>query len=154
MSSNPSAGRALRFGHFRLDLERAELRKDGKPVKIQPQPFRVLALLASRAGELVTREEIKEELWGGDTFVDFEHGINYCINQIRTALGDDPEKPQFVQTVPRKGYRFLGSVEAEGFGGTDRGSVDAPGARRLAQQGQPAATRSHLVFPGLCLPER
>ena len=112
MSASPSGGGPLRFGRFTLEPQRAELQKDGKPVKIQPQPFRVLALLAGRAGEVVSREEIKEELWSGDTFVDFEHGINYCINQIRTALGDDPEKPQFVQTVPRKGYRFLASVDA------------------------------------------
>ena len=100
MSASPSARQALRFGRFRLDPARGELRKDEHPVKLQPQPLRVLALLASRAGELVTRDEIKKELWSEDTFVDFEHGINFCINQIRTALGDDPEKPQFVQTVP------------------------------------------------------
>ena len=104
------------------------MRKDEHPVKLQPQPLRVLALLASRAGELVTRDEIKKELWSEDTFVDFEHGINFCINQIRTALGDDPEKPQFVQTVPRKGYRFLASVEALGAA-TDGSEPVAPKRR-------------------------
>ena len=128
MSASPSARQALRFGRFRLDPARGELRKDEHPVKLQPQPLRVLALLASRAGELVTRDEIKKELWSEDTFVDFEHGINFCINQIRTALGDDPEKPQFVQTVPRKGYRFLASVEALGAA-TDGSEPVAPKRR-------------------------
>ena len=82
-------------------------------VKLQPQPFKLLVLLASRPGEPVTREEIQKELWSDDTFVDFEHGINYCIKEIRTALSDDAENPRFVQTVPRRGYRFIAEVTAE-----------------------------------------
>jgi DNA-binding winged helix-turn-helix (wHTH) protein/tetratricopeptide (TPR) repeat protein/TolB-like protein len=103
----------LQFDAYTLDPQNGELRKDGRLVKLQPQPLRVLTLLASRSGEVVTREEIQKELWSDETFVDFEHGINYCIRQIRTALDDDAETPRFIQTVPRRGYRFIASVESE-----------------------------------------
>ena len=97
----------IRFGDYQLDPERGELRKHGQPVRLAPQPMKVLALLASRPGELVTREEICEQVWGGETFVDFEQGLNHCINQVRAALGDDSDAARFVETVPRRGYRFL-----------------------------------------------
>ena len=105
---------SLRFDSFAADLQTCELRKDDRLVKLQPQPFKLLILLASRPGELVTREEIQKELWSDDTFVDFEHGINYSVQQIRTALGESADKPRFVQTVPRRGYRFITAVEVEG----------------------------------------
>jgi DNA-binding winged helix-turn-helix (wHTH) protein/tetratricopeptide (TPR) repeat protein len=101
----------LRFGAFEADLQTCELRKNGKPVSIPPQPFKVLALLASRAGDLVTREEIQKELWGGDTFVDFEQGLNFCVKRLRAALGDDAERPRYIETLPRRGYRFVAPVE-------------------------------------------
>jgi Tol biopolymer transport system component/DNA-binding winged helix-turn-helix (wHTH) protein len=100
----------IRFGLFELDAANGELRKAGVPVKIHPQPFRVLLLLAQRPGEVVAREEIRRSLWGDNTFVDFERGINFCVNQIRATLGDDAEKPRFVETAPRRGYRFIASV--------------------------------------------
>ena len=102
--------RLLKFGVFELNLDTEELRKFGIPIKLRPQPFRMLALLASHAGQVVTREEIKEQLWGEDTYVDFEHGMNKCVKQIRTALGDDVNKPVYIETVPRHGYRFLAPV--------------------------------------------
>ena len=105
--------RLLKFGVFELNLDTQELRKFGTPMKLRPQPFRLLALLASRAGQVVTREEIQEQLWGGDTYVDFEHGMNKCVKQIRTALGDDVSKPVYIETVPRQGYRFLAPVVAK-----------------------------------------
>src|SRR6267154_448239 len=83
--------------------------KSGQPVKLPPQPTKLLIFLTSRRGELVTREEIKESLWGADTFVDFEQGLNFCIKKIRFALGDNPDQPEFIQTLPRRGYRFIGS---------------------------------------------
>ncbi len=101
----------LRFGVFELDLRSGELRKEGAPVRLPPQPLKVLTLLCRRAGQLVTREEIQKEVWGGDTFVDFEHGLNFCIGRIREALGDDAEAPRYIQTLPRRGYRFLTPVE-------------------------------------------
>jgi DNA-binding winged helix-turn-helix (wHTH) protein len=102
----------LRFGVFELDARSGELRRDGAVVRLPPQPFKVLWLLASRSGEVVTREEIRQELWGQDTFVDFDGGLNFCINQIRKALRDSAESPRFVHTLPRRGYRFIATVEA------------------------------------------
>jgi len=102
--------RLLKFGVFELNLDTEELRKFGIPIKLRPQPFRMLALLASHAGQVVAREEIKEQLWGEETYVDFEHGMNKCVKQIRTALGDDVNKPVYIETVPRHGYRFLAPV--------------------------------------------
>src|SRR5215472_2076927 len=97
----------LRFGEFELDLEKGELRKKGRPVRLQPQPCKVLTALASRPGELVTRDELKHQIWNGTTFVDFEQGLNFCVRQIRLALQDDAESPKFIETVPRRGYRFI-----------------------------------------------
>jgi Tol biopolymer transport system component/DNA-binding winged helix-turn-helix (wHTH) protein len=101
----------IRFGAFELDPINRELRKRGKPVKLQPQQFAVLQLLVERAGRIVSREEIREHLWDANTFVDFERAINFAINQIRAALGDDAEKPRFVETIPRLGYRFVCPTE-------------------------------------------
>jgi Tol biopolymer transport system component/DNA-binding winged helix-turn-helix (wHTH) protein len=103
----------LRFGPFELDVGAGELRKAGILIKLQPQPFRVLLLLASRAGTVVTREDIKRDLWSASTFVDFDHGINFAINQIRAALADSAENPRYIETLPRRGYRFVAQVEHE-----------------------------------------
>ncbi len=102
---------SIRFGEFELELGSGELRKDGSLVKLQPQPLKVLALLAANAGRLVTREEIQRAVWDGETFVDFEHGLNFCIKQIRTALGDNAQAPLYIETLPRRGYRFIAPVE-------------------------------------------
>src|SRR5208283_1578043 len=100
----------LRFGVYELNLATEELRKDGIPLKLPPQPFRILTLLASRAGQLVTREEIERQIWGKETYVDFEHGLNQCIKQIRTVLNDNADAPLYLETLPRRGYRFLAPV--------------------------------------------
>lgn len=105
--------RLLRFGVFELNLDTEELHKFGTKLKLRPQPFGLLALLASRSGQMVTRDEIKKQLWGDETYVDFEHGMNKCIKQIRTALGDDVNKPIYIETVPRHGYRFLAPVTSK-----------------------------------------
>jgi DNA-binding winged helix-turn-helix (wHTH) protein/tetratricopeptide (TPR) repeat protein len=112
MTANVSEASVIRFGPFELALETGELRRDGAPVKLQPQPATVLALLATRPGELVTREEIQQRVWSGETFVDFEHGVNFCIKEIRAALGDSARAPHYVETLPRRGYRFVAPVEA------------------------------------------
>jgi len=104
----------IHFSGFQLDLTRGELRKDGIPVRLQPQPMKVLCLLASHPGRLVTREELRKEVWESQTFVDFEQGLNTCIRQIRAALNDNPDSPRFVETVPRRGYRFIGTVSGNG----------------------------------------
>ena len=97
----------FRFDAFELDIENAELRRNGRAVKLQLQPFKVLACLVARAGHTVTRDEICRQVWAGDTFVDYEQGLNYCIRQIRAALGEDAAKPRYIETYPRRGYRFL-----------------------------------------------
>jgi TolB-like protein/Flp pilus assembly protein TadD len=99
------------FGAFELDLASGQLSKETDTVRLQPQPLKVLALLVSRAGQLVSREEIRKQIWPDDTFVDFDQGLNYCIRQIRLALGDSAETPQFIETVPRRGYRFRARFE-------------------------------------------
>src|SRR5579862_983423 len=101
----------LRFDVFELDAGTGELRRQGERIKLQPQPFRVLELLVRRSGEVVSREEIRERIWCDDTFVDFEQGLNFCIRQIRDALGDSADAPRFIETLPRRGYRFLRPVE-------------------------------------------
>lgn len=99
---------------FEFDTESGELRREGVSVHLAPQPAQVLALLLARHSELVTREQIYRDVWGGGTFVDFEQGITHCIKQIRTALGDDADSPRYIQTVPRRGYRFIAPVEEAG----------------------------------------
>src|SRR5262245_32247533 len=97
----------LRFAAFELDSATGELRQRGDLIKLPPQPFKVLELLTRRHGEIVTRGEIRDHVWSGDTFVDFEQGLNFCIRQIREALGDTADGRRFMQTLPRRGYRFL-----------------------------------------------
>lgn len=101
----------LRFGRYELALGPAELRREGKPVKLRRQPFLVLARLAGQPRRLHTREELRELIWGKETFVDFDQGLNYCIKEIRAALGDDAERPLYIETLPRRGYRFIAPVE-------------------------------------------
>jgi len=100
-----------RFDIFEVDFRAGELYKAGRKIKLQVQPFQVLALLLERPGEVVTREEFEKKLWSGDTFVDFEHSLNTAIKKLRHALGDDKKKPRFVETLPKRGYRFIGTVE-------------------------------------------
>ena len=111
MASPVPAPTRIRFDAFELDVTSGELRKNGILLRLQPQPFRVLLLLTERAGQVVTREDIQRFLWTESTFVDFEHGINFSINQIRGALADSAEDPRYVETIPRRGYRFIGTVE-------------------------------------------
>jgi DNA-binding winged helix-turn-helix (wHTH) protein len=100
----------LRFGVFELNLRAVELHKSGRKVKLQVLPVRILAILLEMAGQVVTREELREKLWPADTFVDFEHSLNTAIAKLRRALNDEAEKPRFIETLPRRGYRFVGSV--------------------------------------------
>jgi DNA-binding winged helix-turn-helix (wHTH) protein len=108
---------ALRFGPFELDVRSGELRRNGTTVRLQPQPSKVLVLLTSRPGDVVTREEIQAEVWPAGTFVDFEQSLNFCIRQIRAALGDNANAPRYLETLPRRGYRWVGGpVERVGAG--------------------------------------
>src|ERR1044071_93522 len=105
---------ALRFGVFELDPKTGELRKKGMKVRLQGQPIDILVLLLQRPGQIVTREELQKNLWPADTFVDFEQGLNNAMNRLRAALDDDAESPHFIETLPRRGYRFVGPVTGTG----------------------------------------
>ncbi len=107
----PSATRIVRFGPFELDLRSGELRRNGTRVGLQDQPLQILSVLLERPGEMVTREDLRQRLWPADTFVDFEHGLNAAVKRLRDALGDAADSPRFIETVPRRGYRFIGSVD-------------------------------------------
>ncbi len=111
MSSQPTAPRVIRFGLFELDFSAGELRKQDLRVKLQDQPFQTLVLLVSRPGEVVSREDLQKALWPADTFIEFDQGLNTAIKKIRLALGDSADNPRFIETVPRKGYRFIAPVE-------------------------------------------
>jgi TolB-like protein len=113
MQTATSSSQILRFGTFELDVRAGELRKGGVKIKLQEQPLRILEMLLARSGQLVTREELRSRLWPSDTFVDFDHGLNKAINKLREALEDSAENPRFVETVPKRGYRFTGEVGAE-----------------------------------------
>jgi Tol biopolymer transport system component/DNA-binding winged helix-turn-helix (wHTH) protein len=112
MADTQSRPRLVRFGAFEADVQTSELRKDGVKLRFSGQPFQVLAILLERPGDLVTREELQKRLWP-DTFVDVDHNLNTAINKIREALGDSAESPRFVETVPRRGYRFIGELKVE-----------------------------------------
>ena len=101
----------LRFDVFQVDLRAGELYKEGRRLKLQVQPFQVLAILLEHPGEVVTREELRGKLWPEDTFVDFDHSLNTAVKKLRQALCDDPKKPRFIETLARRGYRFIGSVD-------------------------------------------
>jgi DNA-binding winged helix-turn-helix (wHTH) protein/TolB-like protein len=114
--SSPSLENRLRFGPFELDPDGGQLRRSGAPIRLSPQPLKLLVLLASRAGDVVSREEIRGRLWGSETFVDFEQGVNHCIRSIRSVLESGPRSPVYIETVPRRGYRFVAPVESADTG--------------------------------------
>ena len=103
----PESVNRLRFGSFELDVRSRELRSGSDRVRLQEQPFEILRLMLERAGDVVTREELRHRLWPDGTFVDFEHSLNAAVKRLRAALGDDAENPRFVETLPRRGYRFI-----------------------------------------------
>lgn len=113
MGNEPTSS-PLCFGEFELDVAGGELRRNSRRVKLQPQPFKLLVLLAKRAGALVTRDEIRSELWPEGTFVDFDQSVNFTVSQIRDVLRDVADRPLYIETVPRRGYRFIAPVEARG----------------------------------------
>ena len=139
ITASPRPARALvRFGRFELDLRSEELRRDGERVAIPRQSLQVLALLLERAGELVSRDALCRSIWPDGTHVDFEHGLNAIVKRLRDALGDSAEAPRFVETLARRGYRFIAPVERP----TDR---SASGTRWAAWRSRPIV----LVAAGL-----
>ena len=103
-----------RFGTFEVDVRARELRKGGIRIRLQDQPFEILMVMLDRPGDVVTRDELRERLWPAGTFVDFEHSLNAAVKRLRAALGDDADNPRFVETLHRRGYRFIAAVETEG----------------------------------------
>ena len=128
-----SVPQALRFGVFELDPRAGELRKKGMKIRLQGQPVEILAMLLERPGETITREELKKKLWPADTFVDFEQGLNNAMNRLRAALDDDAESPHFIETLPRHGYRFVGSVNGSGEA-PEEGAKTARSAEALVRR--------------------
>ena len=100
----------IRFGCFELDAQSGELRRNGKKIKLQEQPFQVLTILLERPGEVLTREELTKRLWPDETYVDFERGLNKAVTRLRDALGDSAENPRYIETLPRRGYRFIAPI--------------------------------------------
>ena len=101
----------VRFGPYQVDRRAGEVRKHDQKIRLSGQPFEVLSLLLDRPGEVVTREEMRQRLWTGNTFVDFEHSLNSAVKKLRGALSDDTQNPRYIETLPKKGYRFIGTIE-------------------------------------------
>lgn len=122
----------VQFGVYEVDLNARELYKAGRKIKLQLQPFHVLALLLEHPGHVVSREDLRKKLWPSDTFVDFDHSLNTAVKKLRQALNDDKKKPRFVETLPKRGYRFIGKLEQE-----------APGV--VAETSAPSAWLGHVA---------
>jgi DNA-binding winged helix-turn-helix (wHTH) protein/TolB-like protein len=131
-----------RFGQFQFDGETLELRRQGAIVHLQTQPARVLACLIQNSDRTVTREELRAAIWGNETFVDFERGLNFCISQIRSALGDDSARPIYIQTLPKRGYQFIAPVE---FVSSE---IDSP-ERQVQISATPTANRRGWLIAGV-----
>src|SRR5438445_913261 len=114
MAPQVQAIRVLQFGAFEVDLRTGSLRKSGARIKLQEQPFQILAMLLEKPGDMVTREELRQKLWPADTFVDFDNGLNTAIKKLRDTLGDSADSPRFIETLPRRGYRFIYPVNGAG----------------------------------------
>ncbi len=142
----------VRFGIFELDLVVGELRKSGVRIRLQEQPLQVLAMLLERPGDVVTRDELRQKLWPADTFVDFDHSLNTAVNKIREALGDSASSPRFVETLARRGYRFIAPVQREETPGSvsqATGAMAAKANQHLKNVSEPVSVRG---YPELDLP--
>jgi len=154
--ANPTNPKIVRFGIFELDLDARELRKSGVRIKLHEQPFQILAMLLERPGVLVTREELQKKLWPGDTFVDFDLSLNSAIKKLRQALNDDSENPRYVETLYRRGYRFIGPINGLASSAPDQielvpdSASTAPAGPALIQAASPSTQeRRSLVYWGV-----
>jgi len=146
MAPQPNNIRIARFGVFELDLGTGELRKGGVKLRLQGQPIQVLTLLLERAGDVVTREELRQKLWASDTFVDFDHSLNTAINKVRETLGDSASSPRYVETLARRGYRFIAPVQAPAQAPPADGAADSgetASVQRPSQEPPPPAPTMH-----------
>ena len=124
----------LRFADFEVSLRSGELRRNGTKIKLQEQPFQILVLLLEQRGEVVTRDELRQKLWTADTFVDFDNGLNIAIKKLRTALSDDADDPRYIETLPRRGYRFIAPVTAYEFRARGRVKLSTQSCPRPPQR--------------------
>jgi cholera toxin transcriptional activator len=144
MHPSRSEARLLRFGVFEVDVATGELRKNGARMRLQEQPFQVLAALLENAGQVVTRDQLRQKIWPADTFVDFDHSLNTAVNKIREALGDSASSPRFVETLARRGYRFIAPVD---------GAVASVGSASISSNGSTAETPvADTLHPELHIP--
>ena len=139
-----STGRVFRFGVFEVDETAGELRKQGVRIKLHSQPFRLLLMLLEKPSEPVSREELRQHLWGEDTFVDFDHGLNTAANKLRQALGDSASQPRHIETIPGKGYRFIAPVTCH---------EPALGQRSQPAAASPSQAETELTGNSLPIPE-
>jgi Tol biopolymer transport system component/DNA-binding winged helix-turn-helix (wHTH) protein len=153
-AASPTNPKIVRFGLFELDLEARELRKSGVKIKLHEQPFQILAMLLERPGTLVTREELQKKLWRGDTFVDFDLSLNSAVKKLRQALNDDSENPRYVETLYRRGYRFIGSVNGIATASVDQIELvqnpvsGAPSEPVLIQAPPPSISKKRFLIYG------
>src|SRR5208282_1072064 len=140
--------RSLRFDVFTLDLRAGELSKQGHRIKLQEQPFQILAMLLEQPGQVVTREQLRERLWPEDTFVDFDHSLNTAVKKLRQALSDEADNPRFIETLPKRGYRFVGPM-VEGLQALppSRGKETGLVAEEKADEFEAKSTRTGAVTP-------
>jgi DNA-binding winged helix-turn-helix (wHTH) protein/tetratricopeptide (TPR) repeat protein len=143
MGIQPPTRPVIRFGLFEVDPELVELRRAGVRVRVQKQPLQLLAVLLERPGQVVTRQELQKRLWSGDTFVDFENGLNIAVRKLRESLGDEIERPQFIETIPRTGYRFMAPVEFADLAHTNGNSGAQHSSASESPAGISAKTRGH-----------
>ena len=160
MAAPPSNHEAklLRFSVFEVDLSAGELRKNGARIRLQEQPFQVLVALLENAGQVVTREDLRQKIWPADTFVDFDHSLNTAVNKIRESLGDSASSPRFVETLARRGYRFIAPVDgtrAESPAPAPASGLMTPSSAALTAESNSmpgAATDAIPLHPGLHVP--
>lgn len=157
MDSPNGSQPSFSFGPYEADLQSGELRRNGSHIKIQDLPFRLLSVLAEKSGQVVTRDELRRRLWPADTFVDFEVGLNTAVKKLREALGDEVETPRYIETVPRRGYRFLGDAKqiwpsaGTGFGATEIRSDDIPRESPAPPDGRRSRWKTWALATGLVL---
>jgi TolB-like protein/DNA-binding winged helix-turn-helix (wHTH) protein/Tfp pilus assembly protein PilF len=148
MPTSAPGARRLRFDDFELDIRAGELRKRGVKLRLQGQPLQVLAVLSNRAGDLLTREELRAEIWAADTFVDFDHSLHNAIARLREVLGDSAETPRYIETLPRRGYRFIAPVERVE---TQPSSTSAPSQPPVEAPANPRPAQSHTYLAATAL---
>ena len=151
MATQPRSADRLRFDGYELDVRAGELRKHGVRLRLRGQPLQVLEILLERAGEVVTREELQTRIWPANTFVDFDHNLHNAVARIREVLGDSPETPRYIETLPRRGYRYVGPIQdfqTAAVGRRNRRPYDSTGGPRSAPK---AENESRLLFFALFL---